>query len=68
MTAKEIVFDRLIRVPDTLSLRQIREEIDALIRLDEALEDVRAGRMHTQEEVDEMSKSWITEVSGQTVP
>ncbi|MCE9532975.1 MAG: hypothetical protein K8T89_17895 [Planctomycetes bacterium] len=61
MTAKEIVYDRLGRISDHVSLEEIRDELLLMIELEKSMEDVRAGRVYTQEQVEEMSKSWINE-------
>jgi len=67
MTAKEMVYDRLGRIPDHVSLEDIRDELETMIAIQEGLDDVRAGRVYTQQQVEEMSKSWIIEASGQPV-
>jgi hypothetical protein len=44
---------------DDATLEQIRAEIDTLIAIDEAIDDFRHGRVHSFEEVIEMSESWV---------
>lgn len=68
MTAKEMVYDRLQRLPDDVTLEEIRHDVDALICIEVGLEDFREGRVFSHEQVIEMSKSWITQKTGQLVP
>ncbi len=67
MTAKEMVYDRLQRIPDNATLEDIRGDVETMIAVQKGMDDVRAGRIYSQEQVDEMTKSWITEASGQPV-
>jgi len=67
MTAKEMVYDRLQRIPDNATLEDIRGDVETMIAVQKGMDDVRAGRIYSQEQVDEMTESWITEASGQPV-
>ena len=59
-TAKEAMFDRLQRLPDSATLEEIRDDVDTMIAIQRGLEDCRAGRVYTQEQVEEMSKSFAS--------
>jgi predicted transcriptional regulator len=63
MNANEMLLDRLQRLPDNVTLEEIREELETMIAIQEGLDDHRAGRVCTHQQVIEMSKSWITESS-----
>jgi len=67
MTAKEMVYDRLQGLPDTATLEQIRDDVDALIGIEEGLEDFRLGNVHSHEAVMEMVSQWTTRKTGQHV-
>ena len=67
MTPKETVLDRLQRLPDDATLEAIRDEVDIMIAVEEGLEDFRQGRSYSFQQVIEMSESWTTQPSGQTV-
>lgn len=68
MTPKESALDRIQCLRDDVTLADIRDEVDVLIGIEEGLEDFRQGRVHSFEQVIEMSESWTTRQSGQTVP
>lgn len=68
MTPKQSALDRIQRLRDDATFAEIREEIDVLIGIEEGLEDFRQGRVHSFDQVIEMSETWTTRQSGQTVP
>jgi len=51
-----MVLDRL-QLPDDVSLEQIRDDVEALIAIEESEDDIRNGRGYTHEQVVEMSNS-----------
>ena len=59
MTAKEMLFDRLEHLPDSVTLEEIRKDIDIMIAIQLGLDDCRAGRVYTHEQVEELSQTWI---------
>jgi hypothetical protein len=65
MTLKQEVLELIDELPeDSVSLRDIRESLRLNKALDEAKEDVRAGRVYTSEEVlAEINKRWPPKVS-----
>ncbi|PWU12385.1 MAG: hypothetical protein C5B50_21535 [Verrucomicrobia bacterium] len=58
MTDKEAVADALQRLPENVSLAEITEELKIMAAVRRGREDVAAGRVKTQEEVQGLLKSW----------
>lgn len=59
MTAKQQVRQLLDDMPDDVSIRDIQYRLYLQEKLDQALEDVRQGRVLEQEEVDRRLAKWL---------
>jgi predicted transcriptional regulator len=58
-TAKEEVRKMLERLPDDSSFEDIQYHIYVRQKIEQGLEDVEAGRLLTQEEVERRMSKWI---------
>ena len=67
LSAKQEVLDLLASLPDECSYEEIRYRLYLHRKLRESEEAIAEGRVHTQDEVERMSKSWFTS-SGPTPP
>lgn len=57
-TPKTIVRQVIDRMPENATFREIAEEIAILSALEDAEEDIREGRVSSQEEVKERARRW----------
>jgi predicted transcriptional regulator len=55
---KVIVREALDRMPENATLHEIAEEIAILAALEEAEDDIRAGRVSSNDEVKERARRW----------
>jgi predicted transcriptional regulator len=60
MSDKQTVLELVNRMPDTLSLDQIREELELLSKLREGYADAQAGRVVPHEEVKRQYAAWLS--------
>lgn len=60
MSDKQTVIEAVSRMPDTLTLDEIRAELDLLAKLREAEADIEAGRVIPHEEVKRQYREWLT--------
>lgn len=60
MTDKQAVVDALQRLPENVSLEEIREELRIMAAVRRGRADVAAGRSKTHEEVQDLPESWAT--------
>jgi predicted transcriptional regulator len=60
MSAKELVLATVQNLPDDATLRQISERIAILAALQEGMDDIEAGRVISQEEVERKLESWLS--------
>ena len=60
MTDKQAVLDALQRLPDTVSLEEITDELRIMASVRRGLADIAAGRTKTQEEAERLLESWAT--------
>jgi predicted transcriptional regulator len=51
MSDKQAVLDAVSQLPDSLTLAQIRDEIDLMAALREGTADIEAGRVVSHEEI-----------------
>lgn len=51
MSDKQAVLEAVSQMPDTLTMKQIRAELDLLAALSEGLADAEAGRVVSHEEI-----------------
>jgi len=51
MSDKQAVLEAVSQMPDTMSLKQIRAELDLLAALAEGMADIEAGRVVPHEEI-----------------
>jgi hypothetical protein len=58
-TAKEAVRRLLDQIPDDASLEDIQYHIYVRQKIEQALEDVRAGRLVGQDEVEKRMSKWL---------
>lgn len=58
-SAKEDVIEMIRRLPDDCTLQEIQYHLGVRAKVEQAIEDVDAGRVHTQEEVERMSAEWL---------
>ena len=59
MTDKQIAADALGRLPETITLTEIAEELQVVVAIREGQADVPAGRVYSHKEVEQLSASWI---------
>ena len=60
MTDKQAVVDALQRLPENASLEEITEELHIMAAVRRGRADIAAGRTKTQEEAQNLVKSWAT--------
>lgn len=58
VSPKAIVREVLDRLPENATFEEIAEQIAILTALEAAEEDIRAGRVFTDEEVKERARKW----------
>jgi predicted transcriptional regulator len=58
VSPKAIVREVLDRLPENATFGEIAEQIGILTALEAAEEDIRAGRVSTDEEVKERARTW----------
>lgn len=59
-TDKQIVLDRINRLPDSATLKQMSDEIAMLSSIQAGLDDIEAGREISNEEAKRRSASWLS--------
>lgn len=60
MSDKQAVLDMVNRLPENLTLEQIRDEIDLLASLREGYADSQAGRVVSHDEVKKRFAKWLS--------
>lgn len=60
-TAKEDVMAMLRRLPDDVSIQRIEYHVSLMAGIQEAIEDIEAGRAVTQAEVERLMEEWQDE-------
>ncbi len=60
LSEKHIALEALRRMPESVTLQEISEEIAILAAIRRGQEDADAGRVLTHEEVKRISLSWIS--------
>ena len=60
MSDKQTVLEVINRMPDSISLDQIHDELALMKSLREGLADSEAGRVISHEEVKKRFSSWLT--------
>ncbi len=60
MTAKQIVLETVGRLSDDATLAQIIEEIAITASIQKGIDDVRAGRVMTDEDVQKRIAQWFS--------
>lgn len=60
MSDKQAVLDVVSRLPENLTLEQIRDQIDLLAKLREGYADSQAGRVVAHEEVKRRFAKWLS--------
>ena len=60
MSAKEAVLQAIHRLPDDVDYRAIAEEIAFLAALEQGDQDIRSGRVVSNEEVRKKLESWTS--------
>ena len=60
MSDKQTVLELLNRMPDTLTLDQVRDELELLSKLREGYSDAQAGRVVPHEEVKRQYAAWLS--------
>jgi predicted transcriptional regulator len=58
MSIKEQVLQAIVRLPDDINLRDVAEEIALLAAIEEAEEDIAAGRFVSNEQMRERIAGW----------
>lgn len=61
MTDKQAVIDALSRLPETVSLSEIAEELHIMSSIKRGREDISSGRSKSHEEVTHLVESWATQ-------
>lgn len=62
LSPKEQVLAMLADMPDDAGFEEIQYDIYLLEGLNIAERDIREGRVHTQAEIEERMKQWLTEL------
>lgn len=60
MTDKQAVLDALQRLPESVTIEEITDELRIMAAIRRGREDVASGRTKTQEEAEQMLESWAT--------
>jgi len=60
MSDKQAVLDVVSRLPENLTLQQIRDQIDLLAKLREGYADSQAGRVVAHDEVKRRFAKWLS--------
>lgn len=60
MTDREMVLELVAKLPEDVTIRTIIEEIEFLAGLDAALEDVKAGRVLSENDLRHQLKQWVS--------
>lgn len=60
MTDKQAVIDALQRLPETVSLEEMTEELQLMAAIRRGRADIAAGRTKTHEEAAKSLQSWAT--------
>jgi predicted transcriptional regulator len=58
-SAKQLVREILELLPEDRSLQDIQYHLQARQQIEEGREDIRAGRTHTQEEIEQDVAQWL---------
>ncbi|HEX3152770.1 MAG TPA: hypothetical protein VHR66_32155 [Gemmataceae bacterium] len=58
MSDKQMVLEAVARLPDNVSLDEVREEMDILAALRRARQASAEGRVYTQEEAKQRAAQW----------
>jgi predicted transcriptional regulator len=56
---KALVLDLLAKLPEEIKLREIKEELDLLVALDEAEKELDAGKSIPHEEIERKVAAWF---------
>ncbi len=64
---KEIIIESIKRLPDDCSIDDIMYRVYVIDKVLKGLEDVKYGRMYTQEEMEMRMEKWVAEQSGHTL-
>jgi predicted transcriptional regulator len=59
ISMKDTVLRAMQNLPEENTIDEAMERLLVLSKIEQGREDVRQGRTHTQEEVEEMSKKWL---------
>jgi predicted transcriptional regulator len=57
---KQLVIDTIRRLPDSVTLDQIADQIDTLAHIEEGIRDADNGRVKTPDQVRELITQWTT--------
>jgi predicted transcriptional regulator len=68
MSNKDAVIEAVRGLPDEATLEEIAEHVAILAAIRRGEEDIAAGRVVSQEELDRRIASWITKSSGAKQP
>ncbi len=60
MTDREMVLELVAKLPEKVTIREIIEEIEFLAGLDASLEDVKAGRAMSENDLRHQMKQWLS--------
>jgi predicted transcriptional regulator len=60
VTVKEQVLAKLEKLPDSVTLTQMREELEIIEAIEKGQKAAREGRVKTQAEVESLFESWLT--------
>ena len=58
MSVKEKVIEAIQRLPDDINYRDVRDEIALLSAIDEAEQDIQAGRVISNEQMKSRLEKW----------
>jgi len=65
MSDKRVVLEAIRRMPDSVTLDDIRDELELLASLRRAEEDIKAGRVISHAEVVKRSAQWTSQSCSQ---
>ncbi|HLQ47141.1 MAG TPA: hypothetical protein VK137_20525 [Planctomycetaceae bacterium] len=61
MSVKEAVLNAVREMPDEVSFDEVLEQLEVLAAIRRADEDIAAGRVYSQEEIEQEVETWFSE-------
>ena len=64
MSVKEAVLNAVREMPDEVSFDEVLEQLEILAAIRRADEDIAAGRVYSQEEIEQEVETWFSKSNG----